>query len=153
MNPQERSSDVGYLFRLDEPVGCRSAASYLLGDTVSGRAVVVDPQRDIDQYVADADANGLRIERVIETHLHEEVMHLIGEALGDPDDPAGAIGRLVERLGLPTRLRDCEVDEEDLDAVARMSQASPAVQANVRPVGERAMYSWLRTEIDRPSAR
>ncbi len=47
-----------------------------------------------------------------------------------------AVARLVERLGLPTRLRDCGVDEEDLDAVARMSQASHAVQANLRPVGE-----------------
>ena len=46
------------------------------------------------------------------------------------------MARLVERLGLPTRLRDCGVDEEDLDAVARMSQASHAVQANLRPVGE-----------------
>ncbi len=63
-------------------------------------------------------------------------MQLIGEALGDPDDPSGAVARLVERLGLPTRLRDCDVDEDDLDAVARMSQASLAVQANVRPVGE-----------------
>ena len=63
-------------------------------------------------------------------------MQLIGEALGDPDDAPGAIARLVERLGLPTRLRDCDVDEDDLDAVARMSQSSFAVQANVRPVGE-----------------
>jgi alcohol dehydrogenase class IV len=43
---------------------------------------------------------------------------------------------LIERLGLPTRLRDCDVDEDDLDAVARMSQSSFAVQANLRPVGE-----------------
>ncbi len=63
-------------------------------------------------------------------------MLMIGEALGDPDDAPGAVARLVERLGLPTRLRDCGVDEEDLDAVARMSQASHAVQANLRPVGE-----------------
>jgi maleylacetate reductase len=63
-------------------------------------------------------------------------MQRIGEALGDPDDPPGAIERLVERLGLPTRLRDCDVDEDDLDAVARMSQSSFAVQANLRPVGE-----------------
>ena len=63
-------------------------------------------------------------------------MQRIGDALGDPDDPSGAVARLVERLGLPTRLRDCDVDEDDLDAVARMSQSSPAVQSNVRPVGE-----------------
>ena len=63
-------------------------------------------------------------------------MQRIGEALGDPDDAPSAVARLIERLGLPTRLRDCDVDEEDLDAVARMSQSSFAVQANLRPVGE-----------------
>ena len=39
-------------------LGCLSHASYLIGDTVTGQAVVVDPQRDTAQYVADADANG-----------------------------------------------------------------------------------------------
>ena len=34
--------------------------------------MVVDPQRDICRYLADADALGLRIERVIETHFHAD---------------------------------------------------------------------------------
>lgn len=55
-------------------LGCLSHASYLIGDTTTGRAVVVDPQRDIDQYLRDAEANGLRIERVIETHLHADFL-------------------------------------------------------------------------------
>jgi glyoxylase-like metal-dependent hydrolase (beta-lactamase superfamily II) len=62
-------------------LGCLSHASYLVGDTESGRAVVVDPQRDVDQYVAD----GLRIERVIETHLDADFLsgHLeLAEATG-----------------------------------------------------------------------
>jgi glyoxylase-like metal-dependent hydrolase (beta-lactamase superfamily II) len=46
--------------------------SYLVGDTTSGRAVVVDPQRDISIYLAEATAHGLRIERVIETHFHAD---------------------------------------------------------------------------------
>jgi hydroxyacylglutathione hydrolase len=53
-------------------LGCLSLFSYLVGDETTGRAVVVDPQRDIDQYVHDADAKGLRIERVIETHFHAD---------------------------------------------------------------------------------
>ena len=53
-------------------LGCLSLYSYLIGDESSGRAVVVDPQRDIDQYVHDAGAAGLRIERVIETHFHAD---------------------------------------------------------------------------------
>ncbi len=63
-------------------------------------------------------------------------MHRIGVALGDPDDAPGAVARLVERLGLPTRLSECGVTDDDLDAVARMAPGSPSVQANPRPVGE-----------------
>jgi alcohol dehydrogenase class IV len=60
----------------------------------------------------------------------------IGAALGDADDPAGAAARLVERLGLPTRLSQCGVEEDDLDAVARLAGGSPSVRANPRPVSE-----------------
>src|SRR5215218_4164257 len=55
-------------------LGCLSHASYLIGDLTSGRAVVVDPQRDVSQYIADAQANGLTIERVIETHFHADFL-------------------------------------------------------------------------------
>ena len=55
-------------------LGCLSHASYLIGDTTTGRAVVVDPQRDISEYLADAAANDLRIERVIETHFHADFL-------------------------------------------------------------------------------
>jgi alcohol dehydrogenase class IV len=58
----------------------------------------------------------------------------IGHALGAPEDPAGAVDRLVERLGLPTRLSACGLTDEDLDAVVRLSQSSPAVQMNPKPV-------------------
>jgi len=51
---------------------CLSHASYLIGDEVSGRAVVIDPQRDVSGYVADAAAWGLSIELVIETHFHAD---------------------------------------------------------------------------------
>ena len=55
-------------------LGCLSHASYLIGDETSGRAVVVDPQRDISQYVADAAEHGLTIERVIESHFHADFL-------------------------------------------------------------------------------
>ena len=41
-------------------LGCLAHASYLLGDEESGTAVIVDPQRDTQQYVADAEKFGLR---------------------------------------------------------------------------------------------
>jgi len=55
-------------------LGCLSLFSYLVGDQTTGRAVVVDPQRDISGYVADAEKLGLRIERVIETHFHADFL-------------------------------------------------------------------------------
>ena len=64
---------------------CLSHASYLIGDETTGRAVVVDPQRDISQYLEDARQYGLRIERVIETHFHADFVsgHLeLAEATG-----------------------------------------------------------------------
>lgn len=53
---------------------CLSQASYLIGDQTTGRAVVVDPRRDVDEYVADANADGLHIDYVIETHLHADFL-------------------------------------------------------------------------------
>jgi glyoxylase-like metal-dependent hydrolase (beta-lactamase superfamily II)/rhodanese-related sulfurtransferase len=55
-------------------LGCLSHASYLVGDVISGRAVVVDPQRDVQQYVDDAAALGMRIELVLETHFHADFL-------------------------------------------------------------------------------
>ena len=55
-------------------LACLSLYSYLIGDPTTGRAVVVDPQRDVGQYLADAEAAGLHIERVIETHFHADFL-------------------------------------------------------------------------------
>jgi glyoxylase-like metal-dependent hydrolase (beta-lactamase superfamily II)/rhodanese-related sulfurtransferase len=51
-------------------VGCLAHASYLIGD--GGEAVVVDPSRDIEMYLAEARAHGLTIRWVLETHLHAD---------------------------------------------------------------------------------
>ncbi len=53
---------------------CLSHASYLIGDESTGRAVVVDPRRDIDEYLADAAVAGLTIELIIETHFHADFL-------------------------------------------------------------------------------
>ena len=53
-------------------LGCLAHASYLLGDEESATAIVVDPQRDIQQYLADAAALGLRIRHVFLTHFHAD---------------------------------------------------------------------------------
>ena len=64
---------------------CLSQASYLIGDESTGRAVVVDPRRDVDEYLRDAEAAGLQIELVLETHFHADFLsgHLeLAEATG-----------------------------------------------------------------------
>ena len=53
---------------------CLSHASYLVGDQISGRAVVVDPQRDIDQYLDRARELNLTITHVLETHFHADFL-------------------------------------------------------------------------------
>jgi len=51
-------------------LGCLAHASYLIGS--DGEAAVVDPQRDVDEYLAEASAQGLQVKYVIETHLHAD---------------------------------------------------------------------------------
>jgi glyoxylase-like metal-dependent hydrolase (beta-lactamase superfamily II)/rhodanese-related sulfurtransferase len=51
-------------------VGCLAHASYLIGD--GGEAVVVDPSRDIQMYLDEAEAHGLSIKWILETHLHAD---------------------------------------------------------------------------------
>lgn len=53
-------------------LGCLSHASYLIGDPVSKTAVVVDPQRDVSQYVEEAKKQGLKITHVFLTHVHAD---------------------------------------------------------------------------------
>ena len=51
-------------------LACLAHASYLIGS--ENEAAVVDPQRDVDQYIKEAEANSLKIKYVIETHLHAD---------------------------------------------------------------------------------
>ena len=51
-------------------LGCLAHASYLIGS--EGEAAVVDPRRDVEEYLAEAEAQGLRIRYVVETHLHAD---------------------------------------------------------------------------------
>jgi hydroxyacylglutathione hydrolase len=98
---------------------CLSQASYLVGDEGTGRAVVVDPRRDVEIYLDDAAAHGLRIERVIETHVHADFLsgHL---ELADKTGAAisygegAAVDFPIEPLGDGRRLRLGDVTLEVL---------------------------------------
>src|SRR3981081_2742076 len=51
-------------------LGCLAHASYMLGS--EGEAAVVDPQRDVEIYLKEADEQGLKIRHIFETHLHAD---------------------------------------------------------------------------------
>src|SRR5580692_3050342 len=53
-------------------LGCLAHASYLLADEASSTAIIVHPQRDIQQYLADAEKSGLQIRHVFLTHFHAD---------------------------------------------------------------------------------
>jgi hydroxyacylglutathione hydrolase len=49
-------------------------ASYLIGCAATGEALVVDPNRDADPYLRVAEAEGVRITHITETHIHADFL-------------------------------------------------------------------------------
>lgn len=61
------------LFRMlyDEKL---AQASYLIGCQRTGEAVVIDPERDVDRYIAAAAREGMKITAIAETHIHADYL-------------------------------------------------------------------------------
>jgi len=76
-------------------LACLSHASYMITDEKTKTAAVVDPQRDIDQYLADAAAGGYAIKHVFLTHFHADFIagHI------ELRDRAGATIHLGKKAG------------------------------------------------------
>ena len=74
-------------------LACLSHASYMITDDETKMAAVVDPQRDIYQYLKDAAAGGYTIRHVFLTHFHADFVagHI------ELRDQAGATIRLGSR--------------------------------------------------------
>jgi glyoxylase-like metal-dependent hydrolase (beta-lactamase superfamily II)/rhodanese-related sulfurtransferase len=68
-SPKPRLPEPNFEFR-QFYMGCLAQASYLLGS--EGEAAIVDPRRDVDIYIDEAQSRGLSIRYVIETHLHAD---------------------------------------------------------------------------------
>jgi glyoxylase-like metal-dependent hydrolase (beta-lactamase superfamily II)/rhodanese-related sulfurtransferase len=51
-------------------LGCLAHASYYIGS--ENEAAIIDPQRDVQQYLDEAEANGQKIKYIIETHSHAD---------------------------------------------------------------------------------
>ena len=132
---------------VDDPGDVDVRGSMLEGAALAGRALhngAMGVHHGLSQLVGGRTgiphglANAMILPHAIrynEEAAGEELQRL-GEAIGAPDDPAGAIADLVKRLGLPSGLGECGVTLDDLDAVARLSQSNHNVRNNVRPVSE-----------------
>jgi maleylacetate reductase len=132
---------------IDEPGDVRARTRMLEAAALGGRCLqngAMGVEHGLAQLlggrtgIADGLANAVLLPHTVRFNLEAvpDQLWAVGAALGDPDDPAGAIDRLRERLGLPGSLAEVGVTPEDIVAVARMSSASPAVRANPRPVSE-----------------
>src|SRR5215470_20353447 len=64
-------------------LGCLAHASYLVAS--EGIAAVIDPQRDVEIYLDFAKEKKLKIEHIVETHLHADFVsghHELAERTG-----------------------------------------------------------------------
>ena len=123
-------------------LGCLSHASYLIGDETTGRAVVVDPRRDVGVYIDEAAANGLTIERVIETHVHADFVsgHLeLADRLGaivSYGVGADVSFAVVRRLTLAARRRRVKTGPRTADRRSKQrAKSSKEVVMDAPPPG------------------
>ncbi|RYD46940.1 MAG: twin-arginine translocation signal domain-containing protein, partial [Verrucomicrobiaceae bacterium] len=61
----------GLIFETFEAGGI-SHYSYFIGDPISGTALIIDPKRDVDDYIALAEKHRLKITHSFETHIHAD---------------------------------------------------------------------------------
>ncbi len=92
---------------VDDDLGC---ASYLIGDEDTGQAVVVDPAFAIERYLEEAERQGVRIVRTLETHTHAD--HVSGH------------GRLALEHGIPVSIHSLAGAEYPHDPLADGDEVS-----------------------------
>jgi hydroxyacylglutathione hydrolase len=125
------------LFRqiIHEDLGC---ASYLVGDSGSGIAAVVDPQWDIDPYVNLARLHGVQIEHVLETHNHAD--HISGH------------GRLARASGATIHvnaLAEVEYEHEAFGDGWRLELGEVSIEAIHTPGHRPEHTSFLLRDAER----
>ena len=91
MQPEQSNSDTT-LYRKTFPVGPLQCNCTLIGDTRSGKAIVVDPGGDADKILAELNANNLQLVAIYHTHAHLD--HVL------------AAGELKSQTGAPIYLHD-----------------------------------------------
>ncbi|MGW4806065.1 rhodanese-like domain-containing protein [Kitasatospora sp. NPDC004272] len=124
---------------------CLSQASYLIADETTGRAVVVDPRRDVDEYLAEAEARGFTVEGVINTHFHADFLsgHL---ELADRTGAWIGYGRRAETEYPIRKLADGErisLGEVVLEIVETPGHTPESVSVLVREQADAVPYGVL----------
>jgi len=82
-----------FLRQITDPSLAQNA--YLIGCQRSGEAIVIDPERDLDRYLAVAAENGFKLTAVAETHIHADYLSGARELV----ERHGAIAYLSEEGG------------------------------------------------------
>ncbi len=140
---------------VDQPDDRQARADMLSGSILAGRCLQnasMGVHHGLAQLVGGRTgiphglANALILEAAMRYNADAvpEAMAAMAHALG-VDDAADAVGALVARLGLDTSLSEVGMTDEDLDAVARLSQSSPSVRADPRPVSEQDARDLLES--------
>jgi hydroxyacylglutathione hydrolase len=154
-------------------LGCLAHASYLIGDETTGVAAVVDPQRDVGQYVEDAEQLGLDIRHVFLTHFHADfvaghlelrdrvgaTIHLGSRAKAEYEFEPEGDGATLE-LGPEVRLEVLETPGHSPESISILvrdrsgAEAAPAVLTGdtlfIGDVGRpdlRASLGWSADEL------
>lgn len=131
---------------LEDPTDENARSSMISGAVLAGRALqnsrpgLVQGLADLlggRTGIAHGTACALLLTPVLRfcSDFADERMAQLGGAMGT-EDPVGAIAELVAATPLPSGLFDCGVGDDDIEAVARMSQSNPFVQSSLRPAGE-----------------
>jgi alcohol dehydrogenase class IV len=132
---------------IDDPVSMAARTAMLEGAVLGGRCLLnatMGVHHGLSQLLGGRTgiphglANALILSHALRFNAEAvpDAAARIGMALGDDLDPAGAIDRLRERIGLPGRLSDCGVTDEDLDAVVRQVSGNNNIANNPKPVTE-----------------
>src|SRR5271155_2967783 len=144
-------------------LGCLAHASYLLGDEASATAIIVDPQRDIQQYLADAEKFGLKIRHVFLTHFHADfvaghlelrdrcgaIIHLGSRAQAEYAFVAMQDGDTLEFPGL--RLQVLETPGHTIESISLL--VFDTVADNVNPHAVLTGDTLFIGDVGRPDLR
>ena len=96
----DRTHDMFFQRFYDKPL---AQASYMIGCQRTGEAVVVDPNRDVQQYLDTAAKEGLRVTHVTETHIHADFVSGARELAAAHRRRAAAVRRGRRRLEVRLR--------------------------------------------------